>query len=62
MFNKRSSSRIPFVLTLPVLSPTEGSKYVRAAMSVTAGANTFDPYRNPDRRNGFVVTVKAGGL
>ena len=35
MFNKRSSRRIPFVLSLPVLSPTEGSKYVRAAMPVT---------------------------
>ena len=35
MFNKRSSSRIPFVLSLPVLSPTEGSKYVRAAMPVS---------------------------
>ncbi len=35
MFNKRSSRRIPFVLSLPVLRPTEGSKYVRAAMPVT---------------------------
>ena len=41
MFNKRSSSRIPFVLSLPVLSPTEGSKYVRAAMPVTPSPPEF---------------------
>ena len=35
---------------------------ISASVSIAAGANTFDPYRNPDRRNGFVVTVKAGGL
>ena len=35
---------------------------ISARVSIAAGANTFDPYRNPDRRNGFVVTVKAGGL
>ncbi len=39
MFNKRSSRRIPFVLSLPVLRPTEGSKYVRAAMPVTPPPN-----------------------
>ena len=35
---------------------------ISAAVSIAAGANANDPYRNPDRRNGFVVTVKAGGL
>ena len=35
---------------------------ISAAVSIAAGANANDPYRNPARRNGFVVTVKAGGL
>ena len=35
---------------------------ISAAVSIAGTANANDPYRNPDRRNGFVVTVKAGGL
>ena len=35
---------------------------ITANVSIAAGANTFDPYHNPDRVNGFVVTVIAGGL
>ena len=35
---------------------------ISAAVSIAAGANANDPYRSPEQRNGFVVTVKAGGL
>ena len=30
---------------------------IAAFVSIAAGANTFDPYRKPDRVNGFVLTV-----
>ena len=35
---------------------------IGASVSIAAGANANDPYRSPDRVNGFVVTVKAGGM
>ena len=35
---------------------------ISAAVSIAGTANANDPYRNPDRRNGFVVTVQVGGM
>ena len=35
---------------------------ITAKVSIASSADSDDPYRNPDRRNGFVVTVKAGGM
>ena len=35
---------------------------ISAAVSIADSADANDPYRNPEQRNGFVVTVKAGGL